>query len=266
MCNDYNKKICQKLSENLNFKIYNKDIRSEQITVPENTLVDLDPFGSALPFLDSLSLFNAKYYSVCFTDVINLCSTKRKNYLKNQYNAIVYKTKLTQEQGLRLAAKIIVEKFNKQNKKVNFIFSYCNLHYLKFYFFVETGSNNKQDINTIKYCQVCKLYNSAECICEKNDFVGPFFLGELYTLQFILKLKNVIENKILLKILDKYIAPDLPFGFDIENICRLNNHPIIKKKQFNSIGFESPYDENIIKSKLDIRNILSFAKNKFGGS
>jgi tRNA G26 N,N-dimethylase Trm1 len=275
ICNDISKIAYSRLKENIRFLVFNKNITNletfHKYTNPE-MLVDLDPFGSSEPYLKELSKLNCKYFSICFTDVINLCSVKRKDYILKTYNIKIRKVKSKQELALRIIISKIIQVFNRLNKKVIILFSYTRLHYLKVFFKVKPGLNFNY-LKTFKSCHICKtILNTKFChICKsESQEIGKLYKNRLYSLNFIKKLNKQIQNKPINKLLSKFNSSELKYEFQITSICKFFKLPLFKKlkliKYINKFGicYESPFDKNILKTNLSIKRILKLITSSSG--
>jgi tRNA G26 N,N-dimethylase Trm1 len=273
ICNDISKKAYNLYIQNKRLIAYNQDILNLRILEPQNDmLVDLDPFGSSEPYLKFLTKLNCKYFSVCFTDVINLCSIKRKTYMLKTYGISVQKTSAPQELALRIVIKKIVQEFNKVNKKVIVLLSYSRLHYLKVYFKVHKGIN-LESVKIVSVCPTCKILTKDCPICHKSLEIGQIYCKQLYDLEFVNKLRSNSTNLKIIKFLKPFDYIDKGnLSFKIQDYCKLFKILIPKKNliinRLCKLGFNcysSEFDKNTLKTNAPILKIINAIKTPSPG-
>lgn len=102
-------------------------------------IVDLDPFGSPVPFLDAASRSARKLLCVTATDTAPLCGAHLKAGIRN-YDAFPLKTEYYNEVGVRILIGKIVRELAKYDKAGNPLLSYAEQHYYRVYIKIEKGA------------------------------------------------------------------------------------------------------------------------------
>ena len=187
----------------------------------EFDVIDIDPFGTPSPFLDSAGYCARRNSLLCVTatDTSALCGTYKEPCIR-KYNAKPYKSEYCHETGIRILAGFVALtlKIKKGSKK-------CD----------ETLKN----IGYISHCKHCLhrqtskgLASSVEDTCpicgEKLIHAGPLWLGDIQDGEFIQEMIDETENKKInsekeaLKLLNScLIEAEAPATFfDVHTICK----------------------------------------------
>ena len=212
----------------------------------EFDVIDIDPFGTPSPFLDSAGYCARRNSLMCVTatDTSALCGTYEEPCIR-KYNSKPYKSEYCHETGI------------ESLKNIGYI-SHCKhcLHR-------QTSNGLASPIDDV--CPVCG---------EKLVHAGPLWLGKIQDGEFIQKMIDEADNKKInsekeaLKLLNKCLVEcDAPATFyDVHSICKslkisapkfeliLNE---LEKEGFKAI--RTHYNPIGIKSDAgieDIKNIL----------
>lgn len=221
----------------------------------EFNVVDLDPFGTPAPFVESAGIGLRKGGLICVTatDTSALCGTY-KNPCIRKYRARPLKTEYCHELGIRILAGFIALTLSKFQKYVDFQFSHSTQHYLRLYAIIGKGANNTdrslQNIGYIAHCPYC-LYRQillgitpqipSKCpLCNnKLETAGPLWCGRIGNNRFISRMLDIIprlnikkeKEAIKLVKLCKEEADAPPTFYDIHHICRklkISAPPLVK--------------------------------------
>ena len=207
-------------------------------------VVDLDPFGTPSPFVDSAaySLRAGGMICVTATDTSALCGTYKEPCIR-KYSAVPLKTEYCHENGLRILAGFVARTFSKYKKYIDVKFSHSTEHYMRIYATVGKGAANTDEslrsLGYIAHCKNCLNRNVIKglapvipdiCpVCGADLTVGgPLWCGNMYDSNFVSKMiEYFIENspnteKVALKLLKTcYNESDAPIGyFEIHKICK----------------------------------------------
>ena len=189
-------------------------------------VIDIDPFGTPSPFVDSAG-YNLKRDSLlCLTatDTSCLCGTYEEPCIR-KYNAQPYKSEYCHENGIRI------------------LIGFSSEHYMRTYLKVRKGSKatdeSLKNIGYIAHCKHCLhrseykgLASSIPEFCpecgEKLIVAGPMWLGPIQNEEFIDSMIEIAEEKNLnqkdnvLKLLNSCkIEANAPSTFyDIHKVCR----------------------------------------------
>lgn len=211
----------------------------------EFDVIDIDPFGTPSPFLDSAGYCSRRNSLLCVTatDTSALCGTYKEPCIR-KYNAKPYKSEYCHETGIRILAGFVALTLAKYSKSIEVKLSHSTEHYMRLYIEVKKGSKKSDEclknIGYISHCKHCLyreenkgLATSTPNICpecgEKLIQAGPLWLGEIQNEEFISKMIAESENKKLntkedvLKLLESCrIEAESPATFyDVHKICKI---------------------------------------------
>jgi tRNA (guanine26-N2/guanine27-N2)-dimethyltransferase len=207
-------------------------------------VIDLDPFGTPSPFVDSAaySLRAGGMICVTATDTSALCGTYKEPCIR-KYSAVPLKTEYCHENGLRILAGFVARTFSKYKKYIEVKFSHSTEHYMRIYATVGKGAANTDEslrsLGYIAHCKNCLNRNIIKglapvipdvCpVCGSELTVGgPLWCGNMYDSNFVSKMiENFMENslnteKVALKLLKTcYNESNAPISFfEIHKICK----------------------------------------------
>ena len=210
----------------------------------EFDVIDIDPFGTPSPFLDSAGYCARRNSLLCVTatDTSALCGTYKEPCIR-KYNAKPYKSEYCHENGIRILAGFVALTLAKYSKCIDIQMSHSTEHYMRLYIKIEKGSKkcdeSLKNIGYISHCKNCLhrqttngLASPLEETCpvcgEKLIHAGPLWLGNIQNKEFIQSMINEIENKKIntekqaLKLLNSCLQEsDAPATFfDVHAICK----------------------------------------------
>ncbi len=169
-------------------------------------VIDIDPFGTPVPFLDSAvhALRNNGLLAVTATDMAPLCGVHVKACIR-KYGGKPLRTEYCQELAVRLLAGCIATTAAKHDIGTSFLFSHCNAHYIRTYAQIRYGAQRADEaiknVGYILHCFNClhreitfKPFpdnppNCPEC-GAKMDYAGPLWIGRIFNAEFIERLMN----------------------------------------------------------------------------
>ena len=210
----------------------------------EFDVIDIDPFGTPSPFLDSAGYCARRNSLLCVTatDTSALCGTYKEPCIR-KYNAKPYKSEYCHENGIRILAGFIALTFAKYKKYIEIKLSHSTEHYMRIYMIIKKGSKatdeSLKNMGYISHCKNC-LYRESKSglagslndtcpICgEKLIHAGPLWLGKIQDKDFISqtielipekKLNTSSEMETLLKKCENE-ADASPSSYDIHEISR----------------------------------------------
>ncbi|MCI4456959.1 MAG: tRNA (guanine(10)-N(2))-dimethyltransferase [Desulfurococcaceae archaeon] len=300
--NDIDPMACLLISENVRRNNVSDKIRlyCEDVNILARSLkrggikidfVDLDPYGSPAPYLDSiLEVVKPRgFLSVTATDLAVLMGGYPRKALR-RYGAYIYKTDFSREIGLRVLIRYIQTQAAEKDLVLKPLLSYYSDHYYKILFSIDKGADKSVDIlrkeGFYRYCPKChykdtifqeeffnKDHMDLKCpICgSKMIMIGPVWLGELYdkelTNRLIKDLESLwwLENKKkiekILNIINEEI--DISYYYKTEYIASIlkKNVPKIDKviKCLKEIGYKASrthLDETGFKTDAPYKEIL----------
>ncbi len=163
-------------------------------------IVDIDPFGSPVPYVDSAvrALRNNGLLATTATDLAPLCGVHSKACVR-KYGGKPLRTEYCHELAVRLLAGHIAKVASKQDIGVRIAFSQSSDHYIRIYAKIGYGAKKAdasiKSLGYILHCFNCFHREKAntfsprffekcpECGC-KISWAGPLWLGKIFDPQF----------------------------------------------------------------------------------
>ncbi len=164
-------------------------------------IVDIDPFGSPVPFLDAACRSTREMLCVTATDTAPL-SGAHFNAGVRRYSAVPANTEYHAETGVRILLGMITREFAKYDKAITPVLSHATYHYYRIYVMVSKGAKLADQcirkLGYIAHCATCGDRYSVRGLAPTtvpscvNDGVppylaGPLWLGPLHNRQFCAK-------------------------------------------------------------------------------
>ncbi len=183
--------------------------------------VDIDPYGSPSPFIDSaiMATKNHGIIALTATDMAPLCGVNKHACLR-KYGGWPLNNEFCHETALRLMAGAMIRHAAVYEYGATPLFSYYADHYVRGYYRIDRGARRADsklaEMGYIKYCPSCLHRETSQdnsekqCSCGETMMVGgPLWLGELSDSGY---LKDMIMD-----------FPNLPYLMDskAEEITRL---------------------------------------------
>lgn len=286
--NDKNPKAMESIHESLK----ENEVREEKFSVSEkdaNVLlsenkrrfdyVDIDPFGSPSPFLDSAAraLFREGFIGITATDLAPLCGTYKKVCMR-RYGSKPLKTPFCHELGIRILLKEIFRSFSRYDFAFKPLLSFYKRHYYRIFgraYQSKKGANrNLENIGFLSYCGNCgyrSLNESKEFECpecsEDLKHAGPLWVGNIGDKGFCKSLKSDLEARGYLKASDlvdtlkKEYRINVPF-YDSHNLASISgkNAPKLEelKQKIKKMGYEvepTHFSERAFRSKAPVSQL-----------
>jgi tRNA (guanine26-N2/guanine27-N2)-dimethyltransferase len=163
-------------------------------------VVDLDPFGSPVPYLDSAvrALRNNGLLAVTATDLAPLCGVHSKACVR-KYGGKPLRTEYCHELAVRLLTGCIATLAAKHDISISVVFSHCTDHYIRVYAEIAYGAKKADEsvknLGYVLHCFNCLHRETAkdpftkhiekcpEC-GSKMDYSGPLWLERIFDRQF----------------------------------------------------------------------------------
>ena len=156
--------------------------------------IDIDPFGSPAPFIDSAMRGIKKdgVIAVTATDTATLCGVYPKTCLR-RYSAVPLKTEYAKEIGLRILIGFCVKEGAKYDLGFKPLLGHSTEHYFRIYLQAEKGVK-KADKCMEKIGYVLHDFKTGERkICKEADknysIAGPLWIGKLFDKKFLNKIE-----------------------------------------------------------------------------
>jgi tRNA (guanine26-N2/guanine27-N2)-dimethyltransferase len=245
----------------LRVDVYNKKANLLLQEIEGFNFIDIDPFGTPVPFLDNavMALKKGGYLGVTATDTAPLCGVHPKACLR-KYGAVGLRTEFCHEVGMRILIGYIARTCAKYAMGASCLISHYNEHYFRTYIRVSKGKKEADkaldEMGYLYYCKGClnreyikeDLPRERKCRCgARFEVSGPLWLGRLGDRGF---LKRVFEEawyavgnpglktiRLLLEEIEE------PFYYDLHKLCKswkIEVPPMDKVLQvLRNLGFEA---------------------------
>jgi len=163
-------------------------------------VVDVDPFGSPVPYLDSAirALRNNGLLTVTATDLAPLCGVHSKACVR-KYGGKPLRTEYCHELAVRLLAGCIATVAAKHDIGIRVVFSHSTDHYIRVYARISYGAKKAdvavKNLAYILHCFNClhretakkpfakRIEKCPEC-GSKMDYSGPLWLERIFDKRF----------------------------------------------------------------------------------
>lgn len=127
-------------------------------------VVDIDPFGTPMPFLDAAMQGTQTMVCVTATDTAPLCGAHFAAGVR-RYSAVPRNTEYHAEMGVRVLLGAIARTAARYDAAVSPVFTHATRHYVRTYLIIERGATEADamvdQLGAIHHCQVC-LYRETE--------------------------------------------------------------------------------------------------------
>ena len=222
--NDYSKSSIKSIKENLRLNkikiskkiiIKNEDANLFLLKSTGFDYIDVDPFGTPNPYLDSAikRLARDGILAVTATDTAPLCGTYPTACLR-KYWAMPLRNELMHEIGLRILIRKIQLIGAQYEKALMPIFSYYKEHYFRVFLMCEKG---KKDVD--KVIEQHGMFKNA----------GPLWKGKLWDSKLVDSMTKKAEDRFL-SIINEESKIDAIGFYDIHKICKRNKIKQLPKK------------------------------------
>ena len=222
--NDYSKSSIKSIKENLRLNkikiskkiiIKNEDANLFLLKSTGFDYIDVDPFGTPNPYLDSAikRLARDGILAVTATDTAPLCGTYPTACLR-KYWAMPLRNELMHEIGLRILIRKIQLIGAQYEKALMPIFSYYKEHYFRVFLRCEKGKKGVDDI-----IKQHGMFENA----------GPLWKGKLWDSKLTDSMTKKAEDRFL-SIINEESKIDAIGFYDIHKICKRNKIKQLPKK------------------------------------
>ncbi|MGZ7130913.1 MAG: tRNA (guanine(10)-N(2))-dimethyltransferase [Halobacteriota archaeon] len=210
--NDYNKVAYQLIKRNVKRLQLNSCVKHSDanalMSEERFDVVDIDPFGSPVPFVDAACRSTSKMLCVTATDTAPL-SGAHFNAGVRRYSALPLNTEYHAETGIRILIGKVVREFVKYDKSALPVLVHATAHYYRVYLQIERGARLADgclsSLGFIFHCSKCghryvtrglAPREHCECtLCAAELFIaGPLWLGPLYDPPFCEAVLKNLEN------------------------------------------------------------------------
>lgn len=176
--------------------------------------IDIDPFGTPTPYLDSAirALRDGGLLALTATDMAPLCGVYPKACIR-KYGGKPLRTEYCHELAVRLLAGCLAITAAKYDIGINVLFSHSTNHYIRLYAKIAYGAKKADEsvknMGYILHCFNCfhretlktplLIGHSGKCnqCNSKLDYAGPLWLGKIFDKEFCEKMEKEAEGMTL---------------------------------------------------------------------
>lgn len=280
--NDYDENAVKLIRENLKLNKFHDDKRIKISKKDANLFllgstgfdyIDIDPFGTPNPFLDSACkrMSREGILSVTATDTSLLCGTYSEA-CQRDYCSVPLRNELMHEIGVRILIRKVQLEASQYEKALYPIFSLSHEHYMKVFF---RCIKSKKDVDEviklhkyILYCPKCgnftlNKYNGEHCCGALMQFSGPIWCGNLYDMNLIKKIGDSSSQRKLLETIKNESRFDRVGFYDIHILAKKHKLKIPKMEDIlkNIKGSRTHFNPYGIKTKLSFYDFLETLKS-----
>jgi tRNA (guanine26-N2/guanine27-N2)-dimethyltransferase len=198
--------------ENLSANGLDGDVRHRNVNayMHENRhdVVDLDPFGTPIPFADAAFRSAERYVCVTATDTAPLCGAHFESGVRS-YGAVPRNTEFHPEMGLRVLLSALVRTAARYDLAARPVLSHVSSHYVRTYLELESGARAAdrllERLGYVDHCQRC-LWRDHEATlvadptetcpnCGQSTWTaGPLWLGHNHDADFVERVADAIPS------------------------------------------------------------------------
>jgi tRNA (guanine26-N2/guanine27-N2)-dimethyltransferase len=175
-------------------------------------VIDIDPFGSPVHFLDSAirALRNGGLLALTATDMASLCGVHPRACVR-KYGGKPLRTEYCHELAVRLLAGCLATTAARYGIGVSVVFSHRTEHYIRVYATIKYGARDADEslknMGYVLHCFKCfhresmkgffAVRRSEECSeCgSRLSVAGPLWLGKLSTADFCELMMEEVEQR-----------------------------------------------------------------------
>jgi tRNA (guanine26-N2/guanine27-N2)-dimethyltransferase len=171
-------------------------------------VVDLDPFGTPVPFADAAFRSAREYVCVTATDTAPLCGAHFESGVRS-YGAVPRNTEFHPEMGLRVLLSALVRTAARYDIAATPVLSHVSSHYVRTYLRLDGGAQAADDqiaeLGYVDHCQQCLWRDhertliadpTHECPeCGQSTWTaGPLWLGSAHDATFVDRVAGSIDD------------------------------------------------------------------------
>ncbi|MFB6360873.1 MAG: 50S ribosomal protein L11 methyltransferase, partial [Halobacteriales archaeon] len=163
-------------------------------------VVDIDPFGPPIPFVDAAVRGTRQLLCVTATDTAPLCGAHFDAGVR-RYDAVPRNTEYHREMGLRILLSALVRTAARHDIGVEPVLSHATRHYVRTYLAIDRGATPadaaREQLGYLHHCDAC-LNRSTDtarfpdpperCLnCDQDQLLtaGPLWLGAIRDRAFV---------------------------------------------------------------------------------
>lgn len=203
-------------------------------------VVDLDPFGTPIPFADAAFRSARRLVCVTATDTAPLCGAHKESGIRS-YNAVPQNTEYHAEMGLRVLLGALVRTAARYDVAATPILSHATSHYVRTYLSLSHRASDANDalseLGYIHHCFSCLHRESQQGLIAhppescpacggRVRTAGVLWLGKIHDCEFVARVRERITDEMgtaerardLLDTLDGELST--PTHYDQHRLCK----------------------------------------------
>jgi tRNA (guanine26-N2/guanine27-N2)-dimethyltransferase len=172
-------------------------------------IVDLDPFGTPIPFADAAFANARDLVCVTATDTAPLCGAHLDSGIRS-YSAVPRNTEYHPEMGLRVLLSALARTAARYDVGVTPLLSHVSDHYVRTYLELEHGATPAntaiEELGYVHHCPECR-WREAErglianppptcphCSSDQRLSAGPLWIGPAHDATFVMATREAIDD------------------------------------------------------------------------
>ena len=226
-------------------------------------VVDVDPYGSPMPFADAAVAGTRNLLCVTATDTAPLCGAHFDSGVR-RYSTVPRNTEYHAEMGLRVLLSALVRRAASRDKAATPLLSHVSRHYVRTYLELDASASRANDavdeLGHVYHCQDCLERRHergliadppASCpACDSARLVtaGPIWLGRVADTEFATAVREEVtddmgEAKRARSTLETVAAElDTPTHYDQHRLTKLWGRPAAGMDEFVAALRAAGYD------------------------
>ena len=230
--------------------------------------VDLDPFGTLVPYLHSAIQGTRKrgILALTATDVAPLTGTHKHKCIR-RYHAIPQRSSYSHETALRILVAYIVKQAATFDRGLKPLLCYYADHYLRMYFAIQDGTEAADaSLDQLGFLSLDRETGRRGVHREwAKGRAGPVYVGPLKDAEFLSTLEakpGLAELKRCQKYLPLWKEElDLPYFYENDEVASLlKTSPVPRQRLFDELAKMGPvsrthYSPTSFKTPLDIDDV-----------
>lgn len=218
-------------------------------------VVDVDPFGSPIPFADAAFANTRDLVAVTATDTAPLCGAHFESGLR-RYSAVPRNTEYHPEMGLRILLSALARTGARYDVGVSPILSHVSDHYVRTYLEVQhraTDANESiEKLGYVHHCPEC-LHREIEsgllsnppdrcpnCASDQVLTAGPVWIGRVHEREFLEDVNDELDDSMgtesRARRLLRRLQEELPLAMHFDQ------HRLYKRWSESAIGMDEFLD------------------------
>jgi tRNA (guanine26-N2/guanine27-N2)-dimethyltransferase len=206
-------------------------------------LVDIDPFGSPVTFLDAACKSVKRLLLITATDTAPLCGAHTGGV--RTYGARPLNTEYHAEMGTRILLGAVARELGRYDKAIQPLLSYASAHFIRLIARVERGAKKADEsierLGFIAHCFSCghrfafsyadmlnlNVENTCALCGKKMRIAGPLYIHPIKEKEFCEEVHEELAKRTLgkkreaLKIINTSILElDIPFYYEHHALCK----------------------------------------------